>query len=594
MLCASAFGLDRNAFTFTNYDLRVRVTPAAHGFKAEGRIILRNDSPEPQRNLSLQISSSLSWTSLLLNGKPLTYVTQPYESDIDHTGAVTEAIVNLPQEVAPKQTLELQVSYAGTVVGDSTRLTRIGAPASLALRNDWDRISADFTAVRGVGYVCWYPVAMDSISLSEGNRYFDVLGLWKERHAGSTMTLAIEADGEKMIIANGHLTGARAHAPLNQNQGATREADFSFAPFGLYPPSFTIANYSTLNRPTISIAYLKEHRAAAEEFVLAAEKVLPFITGWFGPEHEKVQVVELLDAEASPFDSGSVVFTPLRTTDRARLEVELAHQLAHACGPAGVTRPWIAEGLAQFAQALVRENQQNRKAALDWMNNFLPALQAAEKQAISPEAPSAQTGASSTPGLASAGSTPSGTPPAAAEKSPTATGQPLIRATDPTYYSIKAMYVWWMLRDMLGENALQHAIQAYRPAQDKEPSYVQRLVETQAKRNLEWFFDDWVYRDRGLPDFRIVSGFVRTMLADNISVTLTVEDLDGASAEVPVFVRAEKSEVSTRMLVKAKSSAVQRVQMPTSPDLAIVNDGSVPESDTTNNEYKFPVSAKPQ
>jgi len=566
VLCGSAFGLDRSAFTFTNYDLRVRVVPATHGFEGNGKIALRNDSTVPQRNLSLQISSSLSWKTIRLGDKQLTYVTQPYETDIDHTGAVSEAIVELPEAVAPNQTVILDVSYGGTITADATRLTRIGVPEAVAFRNDWDSISTEFTALRGAGYVCWYPVAMESASLSEGNRYFEVLGEWKQRESEAVMTVAIQEQGSDSILANGRLTGSSAHAPINPEEATTRESDYSFR-LGRYPATFAIASYSTVTRPTISVEYVGEDRASAEEFVLAAEKVLPLITRWFGPEREKVQVIELADADAMPFDSGAIVFTPLRSGDQPRTEVQVAHQLAHACEPVGTSRAWISEGLAQFAQALVREQQAGRGAALNWMDGLLPALQAAENQALQ----------------GSAGQT-----------SSTTVGQPLTRASDPAYYNIKAMFVWWMLRDMVGDDALQHVIQSYQPAQDKEPSYVQRLAEVQSKKSLEWFFADWVYRDRGLPDFRIKAGFVRTMLAGNISVTLTVENLGDASAEVPVIIKTERGEIPTRMLVKGKSEAVKRVEVPLAPVSAVVNDGSVPESDMTNDTYTFPAKSNSQ
>ena len=75
----------------------------------------------------------------------------------------------------------------------------------------------------------------------------------------------------------------------------------------------------------------------------------------------------------------------------------------------------------------------------------------------------------------------------------------LVNTTSEELYRSKAMYVWWMLRDMVGEAALKKALAAYRPEQDKEPSYMPRLIAAQTQRDLEWFFDDWVYRDRGLP-----------------------------------------------------------------------------------------------
>src|SRR6266481_6375545 len=106
VLCLSvvnAFSLDREAFTFTSYDLNVRVEPEQQRLGVRGRITLRNDSQSPQKNLSLQISSALHWSSIQFEGKPIEFTSQTYTSDIDHTGALTEAVVTLPRPMAPKQ-----------------------------------------------------------------------------------------------------------------------------------------------------------------------------------------------------------------------------------------------------------------------------------------------------------------------------------------------------------------------------------------------------------------------------------------------------------------------------------------------------------
>ena len=69
VLCGYAFAapvLDRNAFTFTNYDLDVRIEPDQQRLAVRGKITLRNDSGVPQKNLSLQISSTLNWVSIRL------------------------------------------------------------------------------------------------------------------------------------------------------------------------------------------------------------------------------------------------------------------------------------------------------------------------------------------------------------------------------------------------------------------------------------------------------------------------------------------------------------------------------------------------
>jgi hypothetical protein len=154
-LLVQAYALDREAFTFTSYNLDVRIEPEQQRLAARGRITLRNDSASPQKNLSLQISSTLGWRSIQLDGKPVQFVSQPYTSDIDHTGALSEALVTLPKDIPPKGTLELEVGYEGIIPLDATRLTRIGVPAEVARHSDWDQFGKSLSAVRGIGYVAW-------------------------------------------------------------------------------------------------------------------------------------------------------------------------------------------------------------------------------------------------------------------------------------------------------------------------------------------------------------------------------------------------------------------------------------------------------
>ena len=196
--------------------------------------------------------------------------------------------------------------------------------------------------------------------------------------------------------------------------------------------------------------------------------------------------------------------TPLTNTDSKVAGLVAAHQLTHAAFSS--PRPWINEGLAHFAQALYLEQQNGRQAALDYMGLHRSAFSAAEKENEK------QT---------------------TAPRSEDEVNRSLVNTADEELYRSKAMCVWWMLRDMVGEPALKKALASYRPEQDKEPSYMQKLIQAQTQRDLEWFFDDWVYRDRGLPDFKVESAFPRKTMTDEYLVTVTVENLGRAGAEVP-------------------------------------------------------------
>ena len=184
-LASAAWRLEREAFTITKYDLEIRLEPEQQRLGARGKITLRNDSAHPQKIVALQISSSLNWRSIRVDGKAVQFVSQPYTSDIDHTGALSEAIVTLPAEIKPKDSVEIEIGYEGVIPLDATRLTRVGVPEEIAKHSSWDQISPSFTAVRGAGYVAWYPITTESADFSEGNSLFEVVDRWKAREAGS-------------------------------------------------------------------------------------------------------------------------------------------------------------------------------------------------------------------------------------------------------------------------------------------------------------------------------------------------------------------------------------------------------------------------
>jgi hypothetical protein len=563
VLCISvvnAFSLDREAFTFTNYDLDVRIEPEQQRLGVRGKITLRNDSATPQKIAVLQISSSLDWRSIRAGDQAVQFVTQTYTSDIDHTGALSEAIVTLPQAVAPKGTIELEIAYEGVILLDATRLTRIGTPEAAAKSSDWDQITAKFTAVRGAGYVAWYPMATEMADLSEGQGLSEVLGRWKAREADSKMEVRFDSPivAEEVTPPVTLCGGTELHAVTRGGSPKFPWSQCSYQPLGLSIPAFVVANYGVVDRPAITVYNLPEHAVAAEAYAEAAEKTTALITEWFGASRRKAETADLADSNAAPFESGSLLLTPLTVADAKLAGLVAAHQLAHASFYS--SRPWIDEGLAHFAQALYLEQQRGRQTALDYMGLHRTAFSEAEKQTAAPKSDDEGT-------------------------------RSLVSTTNEELYRSKAMYVWWMLRDMVGEQALKKAFGLYHPEQDKEPSYMPHLIQSQTQRDLEWFFDDWVYRDRGLPDLKVESAFSRKT-ASGYLLTITVDNLGGAGAEVPLTVEFAGGEIGRRLEVRAKSKAVIRVETSAAPIEIVVNDGSVPESDISNNRFKIEAEQK--
>jgi hypothetical protein len=555
-LTVSMSALDREAFTFTNYDLEVRIEPEQQRLGARGKITLRNDSPSPQRHLVLQISSSLDWRSIQLEGKPVQFVSQPYASDIDHTGALTEAIVTLPKDVPPKGMLELEIGYEGVIPPDVTRLTRIGVPEDQARHSDWDQIGRTFTAVRGIGYVTWYPVATESASLSDGNSGEETVGRWKVRHADAAMSLLFRSTAEAPIF----FSGTPDMFTVNTEDKIAKTAVFSMVRPGVAVPTFVIADYQKVApKDQITVRYLPGREEAARAYGEAAAQIDPILP--VGHGSESLQILGLPDAEAASFVSDGVLLCPLKSpiTNEAILDIVYAKARHLVRSP----RAWIQDGLAHYAQVRYIEQNAGREAALNYLQAHRELLVKSEAANVAGKAVDDTAGAK----------------------------RSLINAPDDLYLQVKAMYVWWMLHDMLGGPL--GTLLGYRVTDDKEPSYMQRVLEKgSSSRDLEWFFDDWVYRDRGLPDFRIESVYPHATMRNSYIVTVTVENLGDAGAEVPVTLKMDQGEVATRLEVRAKSKATTRLQAASMPLEVVVNDGSVPESNMDNNTYKIEVPAK--
>ncbi len=196
LLLAGAFNLyslDRNAFTITSYRLNVqidRATPrvgshlwppgAAQRFEgsAEKRLaadfLVAGMERHRHRRRSARLQLLRSTRSASCNGSA-----SPTPPTSTIPAVVSEAIVTLEKPVPPGGSVAIDVQYGGKITPDSTRLTRMGLPEALALHSDWDQISEPFTAVRGLGYVVWYPVSIEAVSMSDGNAVSDAIALWQ-------------------------------------------------------------------------------------------------------------------------------------------------------------------------------------------------------------------------------------------------------------------------------------------------------------------------------------------------------------------------------------------------------------------------------
>ncbi len=528
----------------------------------------------PLAHIPLQISSSLNWDRIRVNVKDVPFPVATLNSDADHTGRLHEAAVPLAQPLAPGATLQLDVSYSGTIALSAQRLMVIGTPDDVALHSDWDRIGVDFTGLRGFGNVVWYPVSSVPVILGDGARLFDEIGEHKLRLAGAHFRLRLTVEfphGHVPTVAliNGH------PAPLAVTTGAAADAevagvatsDSGITTLGYDAPSLFVAIRSAHSATNTTIWTLPDDEPSVPAWTTAAATVTPFLQGWLGQRpRAQLTLLDLPDAQDAPFETGALLATAIRSaapSDPDQLDGILAHALTHAWMQS--PRAWLSEGVAHFMGTLWIEKTRGRDQALGTLEAARPALALAEPES---------------PGLA--------------------IGQPLAEAISPVYYRTKATYVFWMLRSIVGDPTLSAALRAYDPTADGSTGYgqpstpgsFQKLLEQASTRHdLNWFFADWVNADKGLADLSIKSTFPAAEEAGNFLVTVNVANNGYASAEVAVTVRSDTNSVSQRVLVPARGQASPHLLILGRPAEVQVNDGTVPETQATVHITKLTNSA---
>jgi hypothetical protein len=563
-------GAERSALTFTAYDLDVHLTPASAAISVRAGLTVRNDSPTPLTRLILQISSSLHWDALSTRSLPsgptasLPFAARLIDTDADHAGRMTEAVVPLPHPLAPGASVSLTALYSGSIPPSAERLTRIGAPDDQALQSDWDSIAPSLTALRGFGNVLWLPASAPPVFLGDGAKLFQSVGLARLRQSAATvrLRLAVEYVGDPPDAA--FFCGQRqplaaisdnANLPAAESPGVATAA-FDAQPLGFRSPSLFVTDRpasqtGTPSNPTL-IAAVTDHYDALPAYAAAAALVEPLLTDWLGPQ--PLATLTVLDHPGQPFEDDALLVRPMRADGPATLAPALAHSLTHAWIHS--SHPWIDEGLAQFLSILWTERTSGRAAALADLQDAARPL-----ALIEPELPDST--------LSPAGSS-------------------LASATGDIFYRTKAAAVWWMLRSIVGDGALKQTLQTYRldPTLDRDPIGLQRALEKLSHKDLRWFFDDWVYRDRGLPDLSIVSVTPsqltsRAGLPAGWLIAVEVRNDGYAAAEVPVTVRSSTASETQRLRIPGRSSASTRIVFAGTPAEVEVNDGGVPETQTT-------------
>jgi hypothetical protein len=608
---------DRSAISFTAWDLDLHLEPVSSHVAAHARFTIRNISPAPISQFTLQLSSTLHWEHLT-GPVPLSYSEYALPTDADHTGQATEALVVLSKPLLPGSTLTLTGVYSGTIPASSERLTRIGAPPEDAARADWDQISSGIVALRGFGNVLWYPVSSPALFLGDGAKLFQAIGLSRLQQAASSLRvrLTIEYVGEPPVDA--FLNGRRQplqnvteepNAPVAESHGVAT-ADFAAAPIGFRTPSLfvTSSNLQPSSNQLLQVATTRPEAIAP--FSAASSNVAPLLRDWLG--QAPLAPLTIIDHSGQPFEDGAFLAIPLTATDARQITPAMVHSLTHAWFRSSL--PWLDEGVPQFISLLYTENTDGREKALAELRQIINPLTLVE-----PEDPTETESSPSTahsPGVYSSSSSSSITQEPARDTPPqplpaTLTpqagtpGQSLIAAHDEVYYRAKAAAVLWLLKSITGDAPLKRALQAYGdeirhadPNTPEDPHAFERVLEATSHKNLSGIFDDWVYHDRGLADISIVNVTPRDLPARNgkgVSwlVAVEIHNSGYVTVDVPVTVRSGSLTSTEYVHLPPRSTTSTRIVFEGVPQEVQVNDGTIPETTEPVHIRKLNIAAAP-
>lgn len=561
----SAEDAERAALAFTGYDMDVRLRPAESHLAVRTLVSVRNAGKVPLQHLRLQIGSELNWESIRINGQPMPFAAAVLNSDADHTGQLHEAVVTLASPLAPSAELQLDVTYSGVIKQSLKRLLAIGTPEEVAETSDWDRISADFTGLRGFGSMVWYPVSSVPVILGDGNRLFDEIGQHKLQLSGAHLRLALTIESPPsqapdVALVDGHPITLASSSTADSSLPVISTGRIEETTIGFEALSLFLARRNHHASGNIDLWTRIDTESNVTSWSTAANDVTPFLQNWLGKSpRTRLTILDLPDDGDIPFETGSMLATPVRSASGDVLDGVMAHALSHAWVDS--RRAWLSEGVAHFMGTLWIEKQQGRERALTALDNSRQALALSE-----PESPGESD------------------------------GQPLITCISPAYYRTKATYVFWMLRELVGDATLSAAFRAYDPAKDTAPDAFEKLIEQAGPRHdLSWFFNDWVYRDRGLPDLSIGEVYpAPASVGGSYLVAVDLANNGYAAVEAPVQVITADTSITQHVMLAARSKIVQRILIQGKPTEVRLNDGTIPETQATvHSKTLTDIPAKP-
>jgi hypothetical protein len=341
---------------------------------------------------------------------------------------------------------------------------------------------------------------------------------------------------------------------IDESRGVAT-AEFPMAAIGFRTPNLFITAQHATQTASALLSVISPVPEAADPYTLAVESLQPLFTDWIAPA--PATPLLLFEHAGAPFEDAAFIAAHLApAAEPENIAPELVRGLTHSYfsdpGPANL---WLNQGVPEFMSLLWTERVHGRRAALAQLGENVSPIGLGE------------------PDLTA---------------NPSATGTPLTQANSDVLLRLKSAAVLWMLRDIVGDDTLRRGLTTFRHSIDVAPTLAldekafEKSLEKTAGLDLGWFFDDWVYHDRGLPDLTIATVNPRQILGKGgktggYLVAVDVKNDGFAAADVPVIVRSGALSASDRLRVPGRSTASVRIVFEGTPETVQVGDGGVPE-----------------
>lgn len=588
---------ERLAVLIDGYDLDMHLDLATGQVTTRALLHLTNRSNQPLQAIPLQISSSLSWQSARLrNGHgsvPLQFEQHPLQTDADHTGLATEIVMTLPQPLAPGESASLDLFYGGAVVENGDRLVALGAAESQAVTSDWDgfNVAAPVSGVRGFGNVLWYPVAQGRPLLGKGNSLFDAVANTRMAQQNTPFHLRLMVESTRPLSDAFFCSQPQPLQPAKRDDAGSPylyTAEWALPAIGQRLPSLFVAAPAAITPDSGQLHVYTNQKELVDGYNQTARAVRPLMQTWFGNEPLRPLLLLDLGKVAQPMEDGALVALQLRQEKQDTLAPAMTEWLTHTYFQS--PDAWMTEGLASFMEGLWFEREARGRRDAETPVTMDPtemsALSVYETTANQKEK--------------------SATYSSSADSETMTPHLPLTRCAEPVCYRTKGAAVWRMLREMVGDDALQQALQSFRSSQEtgspeSRAAALEAVLERTSGKDLGEFFDDWVLHDNGLPELNILAIAPRQVPAINSSiigsnaaaiaapmqdkahttggwlVAVEVGNEGNIAADVPVTLRSPAYTTTERMHIAAHSRTTLRMLVPSAPSEVFVNDGSVPE-----------------